>query len=457
MTSRFTTDCGRIQTPSEGRVDLALQGGLILPDPENGEVFDHSVTLISNDSLISVNRPDSIIPPGTRRVDCDGCLIIPGLVNTHCHAAMSLLRGIGDDLPLGSWLKQIFPAEARFADPGLVEIGARLAFAESLLAGVTTVADGYYHQERSALAARDLGLRAVIGQGILDVPVPDCPLAGNWPQRISQFIEDFPHHPLVTPALFCHSLYLCEPNTLTKASRLAAEAGLLLFCHVSESAWEVQEILSRYGSRPVELLASLGVLGKGFVAVHGVHLNDREIDLLARAQTPVAHCPESNMKLASGAADVSRLLARGVIVGLGTDGPASNNNLDMIEEMRAAALMAKIVTMDACALDARMSLTMATIHGARLLGLGDLVGTLVPGKKADIAVVDMNKLHLTPLHNPLSHLVYSARGSDVRDVIVNGRLVVSHGRLQTVHMDDLRSQAVEASLVLAGRKGPHTR
>jgi 5-methylthioadenosine/S-adenosylhomocysteine deaminase len=445
-------------TVNSSGAHVALIHGRILPDPEVGEVFEHSVTLVREDTLIAVNDEHVDIPPQAEVIDCEGKLIMPGLINAHCHAAMSLLRGIADDLSLDVWLHDhIFPAEARFSNPRFVSVGAKLAFAECALGGVTSVADGYYHQEVTAQAAQEVGLRAVIAQGILDVPTPDCALPGDWPRRTQEFLERFPHHPLTTPALFCHSAYLCGPETLVKATRIAQDKGLLMFCHVAESQWEVHEIVKRYGRRPIAHLAALGILQQGFVAVHCVHPSDQEIDELACTGACVVHCPESNMKLASGAAEIPRLLSRGIVVGLGTDGPASNNNLDMIEEMRTASLLAKLVSGDPRALDAHTALCMATVNGARILGLSDLVGTLVPGKRADIAVVRMRSPHLAPVYDLVSHLVYAARGSDVSDVLVNGRVVVRNGRLRTVNVNDLLAEAGELAEHLGRRKGSRLR
>ncbi|MEW6347824.1 MAG: amidohydrolase [Thermodesulfobacteriota bacterium] len=418
-----------------------LKHGLILPDPETGQVFAHGATVITGDRLAEVNVQEQSAPHGARVLDCRGCLIMPGLVNAHTHAAMSLLRGIADDLPLDRWLNEyMFPAESRHANEEFVRLGTMLSAAEMALAGITTFADGYFHMEQAADAARQVGLRAVIAQGILDVPAPDAPEPGTWKRRAESFLDLCPRDSLVTPGLFCHSAYLCAPQTLKAARELASRHGLRLFCHVAETEWEVREIRIRYGCTPVELLASHGLLGPDFVAVHCVHLSEADQDVLARTGTPVVHCPESNMKLASGAAPVWNLIRRGVTVAIGTDGPASNNNLDLIEEMRTAALMAKLVTRDPEALDARTLLRMATTNGARALGMDHRIGSLEPGKLADITILDLSKPHLLPLYDPVSHLVYSARGSDVRDVFVGGRQIVQSGKLVTVDQEALAEQ-----------------
>ncbi len=422
--------------------DTVLVGGMILTEPGKTEVVPHAKTVISGDSLFRVNVSQEADETDARIIDCSNCLIMPGLVNGHVHAAMSLLRGLADDLPFDRWLNEyIFPSESKHVGPDFVYLGTMVSAMEMVLNGVTTFADGYFHMEHAARAAMDIGLRGVIAQGILDVPAPDAPSPGSWKQRVEEFLASCPRDSLITPALFCHSAYLCSSDTLRTASDLARIHGTLLFCHVSETSLEVDDVTARYGCRPVEHLHELDVLREDFVAVHAVHLSDREKEILVESGVGVVHCPESNMKLAAGACDAWGLSRRGVTVGIGTDSPASNNNLDLLEEIRSASLMAKLVTGDPEALDARTVLRMATIDGARVLGMDDRIGSLEPGKLADLIVIDLDRPHLTPMYVPESHLVYVARGSDVRDVIVNGRLVVDHGRITTVDEAEFKARA----------------
>jgi len=424
--------------------DITLINGLILEGPHRPSPEPHAMTVISGAKLSVVNgAADSTVPSGDV-IDCSGCLIMPGLVNAHTHAAMAMLRGLADDVPLDTWLNDyIFPAEARFAAPEFVYLGAKLAAVEMILSGITCCADGYFFMEQSARAFVEVGIRAVVAQGILDAPAPDAPQPGSWKERVEVFLRDFPSDPLVIPALFCHSPYLCSPGTLRSAWEMCEAQDMRLFIHVAETEREVEVIRSRYGQTPVEHLSRVGVLGQRLVAVHCVHLSEREKEMIAESGTSVVHCPESIMKLASGAAPVAGLLARGAIVGLGTDGPASNNNLDMFEEMRSASFMAKLVSRDPLALDAATMIRMATSSGARALGMETLIGALEPGKAADLIVVDLTRPHFTPLYDPISHLVYCARGSDVRDAIVNGRPVVRDGRVTTVNEAKLREEVLE--------------
>ena len=433
---------------------VVLIEGSILCDPSEPQVVPHGTTVISGNRLVKVNEPINSHVAIDEVIDCSNCLIMPGLVNAHTHAAMSLLRGVADDLPLDRWLSDyIFPAESKHANADFVYLGTKLSAAEMALNGITTFADGYFHMEHAAKATLEVGLRAVIAQGVLDVPTPDAPVAGSWVQRAERFLAECPKDRLITPALFCHSAYLCSPETLQHAAELVGKPGGLLFGHVSETAQEVEEIQSRYGCRPVEHLHHLGILGKGFIAVHGVHLSDKEKDLLAKTGTPLIHCPESNMKLASGAADISGLLSRGITLGIGTDGPASNNNLDLFEEMRSASLMAKLVSGNPEALDARTAIRMATLDGAKALRMDNLIGSLKPGKLADVTVVDLDRMHLTPAYDPLSHLVYAARGSDVRHVLVNGKMIVRNGRVVTTDEGALRAQVRSQARKIAASLG----
>ncbi len=415
--------------------------GLILADPSSGPALPHGMTVISGDRLVQVNAKQEEIQESSTVVDCSDCLIMPGLINCHTHAAMSLFRGLADDLPLATWLNDyIFPSETRHAGPEFVYLGTKLSAVEMALGGITTFADGYFHMEEAARAIIDVGLRAVVAQGILDVSTRDCLVPGAWKSRVEKFLSDCPGNSLISPALFCHSAYLCGAETFLAAQKICSENGLLLFTHVSETSWEVDEILRKYGSRPIEHLANIGILKKGIVAVHAIHLTDNEKQLLAQSGAAAVHCPEANMKLASGAARVQDLLNLGIVVGLGTDGPASNNNLDIFEEMRSASLLGKLISGNPESMSARTVVNMATMGGAKALGMEDKIGSLKPGKKADVTIVALDRPHLTPLYDPISHLVYSAKASDVRDVIVNGKIVVRQGRITTADEAELMAQ-----------------
>jgi 5-methylthioadenosine/S-adenosylhomocysteine deaminase len=435
---------------------IALVHGSILSNPDNPFVAPHEMTIIRGNKLLRVNVPLENLREADEVINCTNCLIMPGLINCHSHAGMGLLRGLADDLELERWLNDyIFPIEKDQVNPEFVYLSAMLCAVEMALNGVTTFADGYYFMESTARAAIQVGIRAIVGQGILDVPTPDVPQQGMWRTRALEFLESCPNHDLITPALFCHSPYLCGPDTLKASAELAADRSLNLFCHVAETFREVEEIRTRFGVSPVEHLHDLGVLGEKFVAVHCVHVNPHDMDLLAQTETKVVHCPESNMKLASGGAPVAEMLRRFICVGVGTDGPASNNNLDIFEEMRAAALMGKLLTSNPRAVDARSVLRMATTGAAGVLGISEEVGSLEQGKLADVAIIDLDKIHFTPAYDIISHLIYVARGSDVRDVIVNGKAVVRDGKMVTIDESEIKFRAGQKSQDILQRIEPH--
>jgi 5-methylthioadenosine/S-adenosylhomocysteine deaminase len=419
-----------------------LSNGKILSDPDSGEIRSHAHTACSDNRLEHVNQPEYESRPGDTVIDCTGCIIMPGLINAHNHCAMSLFRGIADDLPLDAWLNNyIFPVESRFVSPEFVYLGTKLSAAEMVLSGTTTVADAYFFMEQSSRALIDVGMRGVAAQGVLDLPAPDCPEAGKWRQRLQSFLAGHPADDLVRPAVFVHSAYLAGADTFRHVFEVCRKNGLKMFCHVAETVWEIEEIARRYGRSPVQFLDNIGCLNQDFIAVHCVHLTPEDISILTRNEVRAAHCPESNMKLASGASPVNDLLNAGVTTALGTDGPASNNNLDMWEEMRTASFLAKVRSGDPQALNAHDVIKMATTGGARALGLDDEVGKLVPGMKADVIVIDMNQPHLTPTYNYVSNLVYSARGSDVRDVIINGKVVVRDHKLVSADLNRILMEA----------------
>ncbi len=383
------------------------------------------------------------LPPARQYLDVNGALVLPGLVNTHCHAPMVWFRGLADDLPLQDWLTQkIFPAEGAWLDQDKAFWGTLLAAAEMIRGGITTVADGYFYEGEVRRALAQAGLRAVAAQGLVDFPFPGVPDPRDGLAYTEAFLgsgDDFA--PLVTSAVFCHSPYTCGPETLQGAKALTRKAGVPLFIHLAETRPEVEELKSKTGLEPAAYLDSLDILDELTVVVHAVWLTPADMDMLARRGVKVSHCPESNLKLASGRAPIPELLDRGVTVGLGTDGAASNNNLDLFGEMSLAARLHKVWQGDPTVLPAPGVVALATREGAKVLGLGDQVGTLAPGRQADLIVVETNQPHLTPLYDPCSHLVYAARSADVRHVMVAGRWLLKDRRLVTLDWEDIAGRA----------------
>jgi 5-methylthioadenosine/S-adenosylhomocysteine deaminase len=417
------------------QVDLAIRGGTVL-------TLDAADTVIADGAVVI--RGGRIVEVGPqRRLDrryrarrtlrAEGHIVLPGLINAHTHVAMTLLRGVKDDVELMTWLTQyMFPLEARFATREFVRWGARLACWEMIASGTTTFADGYFFEEEVASAADASGLRAFPGQGILDVPTPDAKTAAEGLARAEAFLSRWTGHPRITPSLFPHSCYTVGPATFRATAALAARHGAPILTHLSESAGEVAMVRERYGTTPVRHLAGLGVLDRRWTAAHAVAVDGEEIEILSRAGVGVALCAESNMKLASGVAPIARMEAAGIAVGLATDGAASNNDLDLFGEMGSVARLHKVHTLDPTAAPARRVLRMATMGSAAALHREDEIGSLEAGKRADLIAVDTSGPNALPLFDPYSHLVYSAHASSVRATVVEGEILMENGRLRTI-------------------------
>ncbi len=430
--------------------DLLVTNGTVLSmDPEH-RIIPRGAVAVSGDRITAVGPEAEVgAVSAARTLDAGGGIIMPGLVNAHTHAAMTLFRGLADDLPLMEWLNDhIFPAEARLDAEG-VRAGTLLACAEMILSGTTTFCDMYLFTGAVAEAAKAAGIRAVVGEVLYDFPSPNYgPIEAGF-RYTEALMERWRGDPLITVAVEPHSPYLCAPELLQRAEVLSRDRGAPLVIHVSETADEVETIRKRYGRTPVGHLRELGILSPRLLACHCVSLTEEDIELLAGFEVKVAHNPESNMKLASGIAPVPKLLDAGVRVALGTDGCSSNNDLDLFLEMDTAAKLHKVAALDPTVLDAATALRMATIDGARALGLGEITGSLEPGKRADLIVIDTNKPHLTPMYHPESHLVYAAQGGDVAASVINGRVVMENRTLLTLDVDrvmaDARTVAAEIS------------
>lgn len=374
------------------------------------------------------------------RVVLSDHIVIPGLVNLHTHAAMSLLRGYADDLPLMEWLQtRIWPAEAAHLSPQFVRDGTRLACAEMLKGGITCFNDMYFYPEAAAEAAAELGMRAVLGITALEFPTAYASDADDYIAKGLAARDQWRNHPLISFCLAPHAPYTVSDATFERILTLSEQLGLPVHCHIHETRTEIVESLQQRDSRPLARLARLGLLGPGFIGVHAVHLDAAEIELLARQGCSVAHCPSSNLKLGSGIAPVAQLLEAGVNVGLGTDGAASNNRLDLFQEMRQAALLAKGSTGDAAVVPAHQALRMATLNGATALGLDRQIGSIVPGKLADLCAVEMSNIEVSPCFNPVSHLVYATGREHISHVWVAGKCCVERNELVYEGQNDLKN------------------
>lgn len=420
--------------------DIAIINGIVVTQDSVGEVIENGVVCVSGEKISYVGKPDDIdIRRADRVIDARGGIVMPGLINTHTHAAMSCFRGLADDLELMDWLNNyIFPAEAQL-DYDNVYTGTMLACAEMMLSGTTCFCDMYLFEDAVAEAARAAGMRAVVGEVLYDFDSPNYGSLAKGFEYTRNLIEKWHDDPLISVAVEPHSPYLCSPELLEKAAFLSEKYQIPLIIHLSETKEEKYTIIERYGRTPVAHLAEIGLLSPRMLACHCVVVDDNDIALLKQNGANVSHNPESNMKLASGIAPIPKMIAAGICVGLGTDGPASNNNLDMFMEMNTAAKIHKVNLLDPTVMGARTVLKMGTRDAAKVLGLENEIGSLEVGKKADIIIVDTKKPHMTPMYDVFSHIVYSASGSDVNTVLINGRLVVENGRLLTININEVMS------------------
>ncbi|RJP82725.1 MAG: amidohydrolase [Desulfobacteraceae bacterium] len=427
--------------------DIRIQNGWVITGNAGGDILENGGVVIRQGRIAAVGTmADLRSRQAKETIDATGCVIMPGLVNAHTHLPMSLFRGLADDLPLMTWLNDyIFPAEAVHITPETVRTGALLSCAEMLLSGTTTCCDGYFYEDAVAEAIFETGIRAVAGQGVIDYPAPGVPDPSQNIAEAVSFVEKWAGRtPLITPSIFCHSPYTCSRETLVKAADEAFARGVLFQIHVAETKSEHDQMMMEHGVSPIRYLDSIGILRPQTLLVHAIWIDEEDRNIIAERGAGVAHNPESNMKLASGIAPIPELIRQGVAVGLGTDGCASNNNLDLFEEMDFAAKLHKVNHMDPTILDAAKVLHMATRGGADAIGMGSAIGSLEEGRPADVIVVDMQKPHLVPMYHPVSHMVYAARGSDVRDVIVNGKILVKDGRLLTIDLEKLFEKVAEA-------------
>jgi 5-methylthioadenosine/S-adenosylhomocysteine deaminase len=426
------------QTAETGtQVDLLIHNAMVLTLDESDHIFSPGMVAVRNDEIVWVGPEDSWtdkVEP-CEKLNMAGGLIMPGLVNGHTHAAMTCFRGLADDLPLAVWLNDhIFPAEKKI-NGDLVYKGTMLACAEMILGGITTFCDMYLFEDQVARAAYEASMRALVGEVLYDFPSPNYGPPEQGLAFTRDLIQTWQGDPLVSVAVEPHAVYTCSPELLYACRDIAEDFRVPMIIHLSESQDEVNQVKERYGLSPVDHLEKLGLLSPQLIADHCVVLTEAEMDIIAERGVRVVHNNESNMKLANGVAPVAKLLERGVPVGLGTDGCASNNNLDMLAEMDSVAKLHKVYRMDPTIMDAETVVRLATRGGARVLGLEEQIGSLEPGKKADLIGLDLDKPHLTPMYNIYSHLVYAASAADVTLSVINGRMVMRNRQLLTLDVE----------------------
>jgi 5-methylthioadenosine/S-adenosylhomocysteine deaminase len=417
------------------QVSMVIANGILVTVDGTNRVLDPGSVAIDGTDIVAVDTANNIRRQFRPRetIDATGQVVMPGLINTHTHAPMVLFRGLADDLALDEWLtKYIFPAEAKTVSPEFVRAGTRLAALEMIESGTTTFTDMYYFEEEIARETKAAGLRGVLGETIIQFPVADAKTPAEGLARTEAFIKAFRNDPLITPAVAPHAIYTNDSATLKAARELSVRYGVPTLIHVAETQSEAMTAKERGFPTVVSYLDSLGFLGPGVVAAHGVWVNDSDMAILKSRGVGVSHNPESNMKLASGIAPVKAYLASSVAIGLGTDGAASNNDLDMFEAMRTASFLQKVATSDPTTVSAKTALQMATMGGARALGMEKQIGSLEPGKRADLIIVGMSTARQTPMYDPISHLVYVTRGDDVQTTIVNGKVLMRNRRVLTL-------------------------
>jgi len=424
-------------------IDLIISGGKALLMDDGDSCLENAAIAVNASAIIDIGPKETILPKycAKKTIQAENALIMPGFVNTHTHAAMTCFRGIADDLELMDWLQNyIFPAEAKNVNPHLAYWGSLLAAAEMIKSGTTTFCDMYIFEEETARAAKEAGMRCLLGEVLFDFPSPSCKTPEEGLAYTRRLIEKWRDDPLISIIVEPHALYTCSPDVLAQAKALADEYQLMLGVHLLENKAELDQLQSKFGKSAVSFLEDIGYLNERLLAFHCVHFSADDMQRFARYGCKVSHNPASNMKLANGITPVTDMIAAGITVGLGTDGCASNNTLDMIKEMSTAAKLHKVAMLDPTVMDAKTAVRMATLNGAKALNLDRVVGSLEVGKKADIIVIGLDKPHLTPLYNEYSHLVYAAGGADVDSVVINGKVVMEDRRLLTINENDVMKE-----------------
>ncbi|MFN2396138.1 MAG: amidohydrolase family protein [Bacteroidales bacterium] len=417
--------------------DLIIHDAMIITMNSEYKIYVDGAIVIKNDRILAIGDTAEIIDNYDARemIDGSGKLIMPGLINTHTHVPMTIFRGYADDMPLHEWLYDyIFPVESEFVNAENVTLGTKLAMAEMIRSGTTTFNDMYYHIEDIANVVDQVGMRAVLSESVIDFPAPNSPTPEDGLKTAEELIKKWNNHPRITISVSAHSPYSCSAKLLLSAKTLADKYKVPFNIHVAETRKEFDQTQKDFGLTPVGYLDQLGVLDKNVIAAHGVHITDDDIRILAERGVSVAHNPECNMKLASGVAPIPELMKAGVKVGLGTDGVASNNDLDLFDEMHTAAILHKLNSKDPTVLDAQTVIEMATMGGARVLGMENEIGSLEAGKKADMILMDMLQPHAHPIYNIYSLLVYSMKAADVESVIIDGKFVMRDRKI--LNMDE---------------------
>ncbi len=435
-----------VSTVAKEKADLLVTNGLVVTMDANRRVIEGGAVAMRGDSIVAVGTTADVTAEfdSPKVIDARGAIVMPGLINTHAHAAMSLFRGIADDLALDEWLhKYIFPAEAKNVTEEFVTWGTRLSLLEMIQGGTTTYADMYYFEDAVARATKEAGMRGVLSETIIDFPAPDNKTPADAFAYTQRYIDKWKNDPLIVPAVGPHSMYTLSEKTLQDSAALARKNHVPILIHVAEAPFEIEQSRAKYGLTPVAYLERAGVLGPDVLGAHCVWVTHADIETLVHYGVGCAFNPSSNMKTAAGVMPTVDMLAAGQAIGLATDGAASNNNEDMFLEMDLAAKLQKVSRMDSRALPAEEVVAMATITGAKAMHMDKLIGSLEPGKKADLIIVDTSAPHATPMYNVYSALVYSLKASDVRTVVIGGKPVMEDRKMLTLDEPAILAKAQE--------------
>jgi 5-methylthioadenosine/S-adenosylhomocysteine deaminase len=439
------------------RADLLITGGTVVTMDASRSILDDGAVAVKGDTIVAVGPRAALEAKyaAAQIVDAKGKLVLPGFINGHTHVPMTLFRGLHDDVTLNDWLyKYIFPAEAKNVNEEFVRWGTRLAAAEQIRGGVTTFADMYYFEDAVAEETKAAGMRGVLGETFIDFPAPDNKSEAEMLAYTERFLKKWHSNPLIHAAVAPHSIYTCSKKTLQDAAALARKYQAPILIHTSEMKKEWEDSMKQNGMSPVQYLDKIGLLGPDVVSAHCIFVDEADRKTLAQKQVGCVHNPSSNMMIASGVSPVAELRAAGVAVGLGTDGPAgSNNDLDLMEEMDLAAKLAKITKMDPLALNAKAVVEMATIDGARALHLEKEIGSLEPGKKADLILISLDEPNAVPMYDIYAQLAYALKGSDVETVVIGGRIVMRERKLLTVNQEEAMAKARQYKKSIAASLG----
>lgn len=424
-------------------VDIIIKNGIIVTVDDENKILKNGAVAIIDDSIVAIDTTKNIQEKyiAIKNIDAKNKIVMPGFVNSHTHLAMTVFRGIADDLKLSDWLHNyIFPAEQKHVSPKIVNAGSKLAMIEMIHGGTTCFNDMYYYQDITAEVASEIGVRGIVSEGLIDFPVSNCPTPQAGMKYTEGMFEKYKNNPLIDVGIAVHSTYTCSPELAIKAKKIADKHNANYHIHIAESKWEVDTVLQKYGKNPVQHLENIGVLDENVIAAHSVWLDEKDIEVFAKRKVGVAHNPGCNMKISSGAAPIPEFWEAGINVGLGTDGVASNNNLSMIQEMHIMALLHKLNKLDPTVAAAESVVRAATIDSAKVLRKDKEIGSLEVGKKADIILIDTKLPNVTPIYNVYSAIVYSLLGHEVTDVIIGGKIVMSEKIIINVNGTDIMQE-----------------